>query len=184
MLSVTLLFLSCRTAPKTPQEKAEALIAAMFEAPKNHTYGYEAGEFGKLDSAYSSYRDDSVYKVFEDSVSYYLDKGTAAFGKVADIGSRTDSTTDKIKKEKLWKQLLAASYSQKMYNDSAHFYSKKAQFISDHHKPFFTGWKMEHKFRANNNFGFQAAQQAIFYFDKQLTRVTKSEAVVKPYELH
>lgn len=74
VLSVTLLFLSCRTAPKTPQEKAEALIAAMFEAPKNHTYGYEAGEFGKLDSAYSSYRDDSVYKVFEDSVSYYLDK--------------------------------------------------------------------------------------------------------------
>ncbi|WP_426329376.1 hypothetical protein [Pedobacter sp. R-06] len=183
LLAITLLFVAgCHTVPKTPQEKAVALIKSNFEAPKNQTYRYEAGEFGKLDSAYSSYRDDSVYKVFEDSVSFYLDKGTAAFGMVADIGYRTDSTTDKIKKKKLWKQLLAASDSQKMYNDSAHFYSKKAQFISDHYKPFFNGWKMDHKFRANNNFGFQAAQQAVFYFDTQLTKITKSEPVVKPYK--
>lgn len=99
LLAITLLFVAgCHTVPKTPQEKAVALIKSNFEAPKNQTYRYEAGEFGKLDSAYSSYRDDSVYKVFEDSVSFYLDKGTAAFGMVADIGYRTDSTTDKIKK--------------------------------------------------------------------------------------
>ncbi|ARS39603.1 hypothetical protein CA265_08050 [Sphingobacteriaceae bacterium GW460-11-11-14-LB5] len=176
MLVIALLFLAaCHTAPKTPKDKAEALITAMFDAPTNHTYRYEAGIFGKLDSSYSSYHDDEQYKVFQDSVSYYLDQGTTAFGRVADIGYRTDATTDKIKKEKLWKQMLSASDTQRMYNDNADFYSKKLKFIRAHHKPFFNGWKMEHHFKANNNFGFQVDRQAVFYFDKSLTKVIKFE---------
>lgn len=50
-LLLLLLFSCGEKVPQTPDEKAKKLIAELFEAPKNGTYHYEAGAFGKLDSA-------------------------------------------------------------------------------------------------------------------------------------
>lgn len=170
---------SCKNTPKTPEEKAKELIAQAFGAGKNYTYQYEPGLFGKLDSAYTTYHDDELYIVYRDSVEYYLDKGTAAFGEVADIGYRTDSTRNERKKEKLWKELLAASAKQKMYNDSSYFFTAKCDSLKGIYKPHFKGWKIAHVYRANNVYGVQVQQKTTFYFDQALTKITGPEEAVK-----
>lgn len=155
------------------------MIAKLFEARENRTYGYEAGLFGKLDSAYTTYRDDSIYKAYTDTVSHYLDMSTYAFTEVANIGYRTDTTKNEDKKEKLWKELLRASAKQKMYNDSADFYSIKSHYLRDHYRPFFNGWKITHEYMANNAFGVQVSQKTTFYFNIPLTKIIGPEEIVK-----
>jgi hypothetical protein len=178
-LMVFLLSSSCKNVPQTPEEKAKELIAELFKARKNYTYGYKAGLFGKLDSAYSTYHDDSLYRNYRDSVSYYLDKGTLAFTEVADIGYRTDTTTNEREKEKLWKELLAASAKQKKFNDSSYFYMTISDSLKEDYKPFFNGWKIAHEYRANNVFGVQVQQKTTFYFDIPITRVVGPEEIVE-----
>lgn len=178
-LMVLLLFCACKNVPQTPEEKAKRLIADMFEARENYTYGYKAGPSGKLDSAYSTYRDDTLYRAYRDSVSYYLDKGTLAFTDVADIGYRTDTTTNEREKEKLWKELLAASAKQRMYNDSAYFYMTISDSLREDYKPFFNGWKITHEYEANNAFGIPVSQKTTFYFNVPLTRIVGPEEIVK-----
>ncbi len=129
----------CNKTPHTPDEKAKALIAKLFEARENHTYGYEAGTFGKLDSAFTSYQDDSTYRAYADTVSNYLDKSTAAFTELAAVGYTADTIKNETKKKQAWKVMLKASAKQTMYNDSASFYSKKAETIRTNYRPFFKG---------------------------------------------
>jgi hypothetical protein len=176
---VLLLASSCKNAPQTPEEKAKELIARLFETHGNYTYRYKAGPFGKLDSAYSTFNDDSLYRAYRDSVSYYLDKGTLAFTDVADIGYRTDTTTNEREKEKLWKQLLAASAIQKGYNDTAYLYMTISDSLKKDYKPFFNGWKIIHEYEANNVFGVPVSQKTIFYFDVLLTRIVGPEEIVE-----
>ena len=179
LVIVLLLFCSCKNEPQTPEEKAKELIAQLFKARKNYTYGYKAGSFGKLDSAYSTFRDDSLYKAYRDSVSYYLDKGTLAFTDVADIGYRTDTTTNEREKEKLWRELLAASAKQKKYNDSSYHYMTISDSLKEDYKPFFNGWEMTHEYEANNVFGIPVSQKTTFYFNVPLTRIVGPEEIVK-----
>lgn len=178
-LVLLLLFSSCKNAPQTPEDKAKELINKLFEARENHTYGYKAGAFGKLDSAYTTYREDTVFKINSDRISHCLDKSTIAFTKLAEIGYRTDTTKNERKKEALWKQLLAASAEQKLYNDSASLFSAKIDSLKKHYKPFFRGWKIRHEYKVNNAFGIPAAQKTTFYFDVKLTRITGPEEMVK-----
>lgn len=179
ILIILLLSGSCKNVPQTPEEKAKELIAGLFEARGNYTYRYKAVSFGKLDSSYSTYRDDSLYKAYRDTVSYYLDKGTLAFTDVADIGYRTDTTTNEREKEKLWKQLLAASAIQKANNDSAYFYMTISDSLKEDYKPFFNGWKITHEYEANNVFGVPVSQKTTFYFDVSLTRIVGPEEIVE-----
>lgn len=176
---VLLLYTDCKKVPHTREEKAKELIKNLFEARKNHTYNYEAGLFGKLDSAYTTYQDDSLYKAYSDTVSYYLDKGTFAFTELAEIGYRTDTTKNEGEKEKLWKQLIAASAKQKMYNDSASYYSEKTGSLKNKYQPFFKGWKITHDYKANNAFGIPVTQKTTFYFNIPLTQITGPEEIVK-----
>lgn len=176
---VLLLFSSCKTPPLTPEDKAKELISKLFEARENHTYGYKAGAFGKLDSAYTTYREDTLFKVNSDRISQCLDNSTLAFTKLADIGYRTDTTRNERKKEALWKELLAASAEQKLYNDSASLFSAKIDSLKKQYKPFFKGWKITHEYKANNAFGIPVAQKTTFYFDVQLTKITGPEEIVK-----
>jgi hypothetical protein len=166
-ISLLLLFLfSCgKKVPKTPDEKAKKLIAELFEAPKNGTYHYEAGQFGKLDSAFTTYHDDSLYKAYSDTVSFYFDKATVALGKLQDIGYITDTTQNKAEKEKLWKELIAASDVHISYLDSASLYSERSKGIKEKYKPHFKGWKMTHNYKANNAFEVPVEQKTTFYFD-------------------
>lgn len=178
-LLVLLLFSSCKNVPRTPEEKAKELIAGLFETRGNYTYRYKPVSFGKLDSAYSTYYDDSLYRAYRDTVSYYLDKGTAAFTDVADIGYRTDTTTNEREKEKLWKELLAASAKQGRYNDSGYFYRAISDSLKEDYKPFFNGWKITHEYEANNVFGVPVSQKTTFYFDVSLTRIVGPEEIVE-----
>jgi hypothetical protein len=176
---ILLLTASCKNAPQTPEEKAKKLITGLFETHGNYTYRYKAGPFGKLDSAYSTFHDDSLYRAYRDSVSYYLDKGTLAFTDVADIGYRTDTTTNEREKEKLWKELLAASAKQKANNDSAYYYMTISDSLKEDYKPFFNGWKITHEYEANNVFGIPVSQKTTFYFDVPITRIVGPEEIVE-----
>ncbi|SHE47518.1 hypothetical protein [Pedobacter caeni] len=178
-LVLLLLFDSCKNVPKTPGEKAKHLIAQAFGAGENYTYQYEPGLFGKLDRAYSTYHDDSLYVVYRNRVEHCLDMSTAAFMELAAIGYRVDTTRNELKKEKLWKEMLAASAKQRKYNDSSSFYSAKSDSIKQIYKPHLIGWKIVHEYRANNAYGVQVEQKTTFYFDDSLTRITGPEEAVK-----
>lgn len=176
---LVLLSASCKNVPKTPEEKATQLIAKAFGPGGNYTYQYEPGRFGKLDSAYSTYRDDSLYVVYRNRVEHCLDMSTAAFSVLAEIGYRVDTTRNELKKEKLWKEMLAASAKQRMYNDSSSFYSAKSDSLKKIYKPHFIGWKIVHEYRANNVYGVQVEQKTTFYFNDSLTRITGPKEAVK-----
>ncbi|MDN5477827.1 MAG: hypothetical protein L0G39_12900 [Chryseobacterium sp.] len=174
-----LLYSGCNKTPHTPDEKAKALIVKLFAARKNHTYGYEAGTFSKLDSAFTTYQDDSTYKAYADTVSHYLDMSTAAFTELAAVGYTADTIKSEVKKKQAWKVMLKASAKQTMYNDSADFYSKKTTYIKNHYRPFFKGWKITHEYKANNAFGIPVSQKTTFYFNIPLTDITGPEDIVK-----
>lgn len=174
-----LLNIGCNKTPRTPDEKAKDLIAKLFETRKDQTYGYEAGTFSKLDSAFSTYHDDSTYKAYTDMVGNYLDKSTAAFGDLAAVGYTADTIKNKAKKKEAWRVMLKASAKQKMYNDSAEFYSNKAKNIKTNYRPFFKGWKITHQYVANNVFGIPVSQKTTFYFNIPLTEITGPEDIVK-----
>lgn len=170
-LLLLFLFGSCKSGPPGPEEKAKELIARAFKAGEDYTYRYTPGSFGKLDSAYTTYLDDPLYITYGNRVEYCLDRSTAAFSKLAEIGSRTDTTKDDRKREKLWKEMLAASAIQKMYNDSSYFYKAKCDSLKKIYKPHYKGWKITHEYRANNVYGVQVEQKTTFYFDEALTKI-------------
>jgi hypothetical protein len=177
-LFILLLYSCSEKVPQTPDEKAKALIADLFKTTRNGTYNYKPGRFGKLDSAYSSFRDDSLYMAYSDTVSHYMDKSWMAHGEVADIGYRTDTTRNEGKRKKLWKELLAASAKNKVFLDSVSFYSDKCNAVKDKYKPFFNGWKITHDYKANNGFGIPVDQKTTFYFNIQLTQIIGPKEIV------
>ncbi|MCZ4243299.1 hypothetical protein [Pedobacter punctiformis] len=179
ILAVSIFILSacCCTAPAAPEEKAKSLIKELFEAPKNYTYGYEAGVFGKIDSSYSTYAGDPEYAKVYDSIHNNLDKLIESF---PELMSRQQALihAKNVEQKKLANKRLdeIIKYRDEL-SKRMDLPMKMRDSIKENYKPVFNGWKMEHQYKANNSFGFKTDRKDVFYFDPELTKIVKQEDI-------
>ena len=156
-LCIILLLFSCS---KSPEEMAQSLIQDHLKNTMKDWSSYESVKFGSLDSAFTIYADtqeailemrkiDSVKKIVND----FQDKSNG------DVCAA-------LKVQLLDSAIYYNDVAKKLFDE----YSRKLNSF----KGAFDGWKMEHTFRGNNSYGAKTIGVVLFYFDKNITKITSS----------
>ena len=138
---------------KSNEDKAKELIESKLKLTMNDWSSYESVEYGKLDSTIYSYND--IYGVVYDAKFESLKSDHKYFLEMWEDGNKAyeDSSELCIKKMKLL--LREQEDSMKSF------------------KPKFDGWKLRHTYRGKNAVGAVIINTTIFYFDKDISKVTK-----------
>lgn len=156
--ATALLLGACAKPAPTNEEKAQKLINEFIMANANDPKSYEAVSFGTLDSTFSSYYASDRYK-------------------------ELDSIRENLEKRKIvYEMFLNASKKGNKYLDSIEFcldkqidINNKMTSEAENYKGEHFGWKMSHRYRAANGFGAITLGTTIFYFDKELTEITRTK---------
>lgn len=148
--ATALLLGACAKPAPTNEEKAQKLINEFIMANANDPKSYEPVSFGTLDSTFSSYYASDRYKEL-DSLS---DMYSAAFDKFIE-SENLDSAQVYLDKNK----------------EISNIITKEASTYKGEH----FGWEMTHRYRAANGFGAITLGTTIFYFDKELTEITRTK---------
>lgn len=163
-LSVTIL--ACDNK-KSKEEIAKKLIRDHLYVTLHDFKGYEPVKFDKLDSAFTSYSEDSVYKLSSKKFDEYLKAGSEYNEKAQSyMGLSFVSNLSKL-------YLRRAQESQ----DSAEVYLNKMTDISKNYMPIFKGWKMAHSYRSKNTAGNSMISHFMYYFDKDLKEVVNHKDI-------
>lgn len=153
----------------SPEKKAQKLIVEKLKLTLHDWDSYESVQFGKLDSLYSSYLDDSAY--IENSSTY--EKYQKLFNKYLDQMrdySGYVSTTYRIKYN-------IAKEMTDMYLDSLGKYAPICDSLKENYVPKFIGWTMNHSFRSNNAMGNKTIGHFRFFLDKDLSKILESKDI-------
>lgn len=147
---VAALAISCTPPTPTPEQKAQALITDYIMTNANDPKSYEAVSFGTLDSTFVSFYASDRYK--------------------------------ELKKQEIHFDSLWRHHLDKANFDSCTFYSNKKSEVfkmmtneAGTYKGEHFGWMMSHRYRAANGFGAITLGTTTFYFDKELTEITRTK---------
>lgn len=143
------LIASCTSTP-TLEEQARSLIKDYITENAHNPATYEAVSFGTLDSIFSSYAASERYK---------------------ELNSLCDSFNS-----------IYTAYMDALNFDSAKAYLDKKHDIyrtmneeSDTYKGHHIGFQMSHRYRAASKIGAISLGTTVFYFDKEITRITRTK---------
>lgn len=165
VLILTLVY-SCQPSP---EKKAQKLIVEKLKLSLHDWDSYESVQFGKLDSMYSSYLDDSAYN---ENVNNY-DKYQKLFDKYLDEMNDYSgyiSSTFRIKYN-------IASKMTDMYLDSLRKYAPICDSLKENYVPKFIGWTMTHSFRSNNAMGHKTIGHYKYFFDIEISKVINDKDI-------
>ena len=128
----------------SPEKKAQKLITEYLKENLKDPSSYEAMEFSKLDSSFTTFSDQA--KVFS---------------------ARFDSEKAEYEAAMMIDNLQAAKEAlQKMEKTQAEWEEAEDAF-----KPKFNGWKMSHKYRAKNGFGALDIGNEVFKINPEVTMI-------------
>lgn len=156
-LSVLLFLFSCS---KSPEETSQFLIQDYLKNTMKDWESYESVKFGSLDSAFTIYT-DTQESIFEMKKIDSINNISSDFQNRAN-----ENISAALKVELLDSAIFYNEMGKKLLNE----YNRKLNSF----KGEFNGWKMEHTFRGNNSYGAKTIETMLFYFDKDITRITSS----------
>lgn len=168
LLLVLLLVLIC-TSCNSPEDKAKSLIKESLKESLHDWSSYESVKFGPLDSVYTKIEDNSYYIECCTKLLLYNQKCEEALSEIKiydDLYSYWASNNRS--------RLLADA---KEYLDTVNKYQPICKQLIDDFKPEFSGWKMQHSYRANNAAGNKVIGHYMYYFNKDITEIVKQEDV-------
>ena len=151
-----ILFVGC----SNPEKRAQKLIKESLQQTLNDPKSYESMEFGSLDSLFTNLNNIPDY--------YFLSLKFDMFLALFNDAKRDYNYAFDMKEKKLYAEFMK-DHADSMQLINAEIEKIENTFISE-----FDGWKMTHKFRANNAMGAKTIGSCIFFFDKDITTVTES----------
>jgi hypothetical protein len=154
ILFAIILFSSCTF---TKQQKAEKLIKDYLNIHLNDPHSYESVSFGKIDSAYSTLKEDSDYLSSNRLIDQYqtdFDEWKAKNPDFDGISDLSDSQTKYFIK-------MNDFYSNEKIKEM-----KLRDSIALKFKPSFKGWYIIHTYRAKNGFGALRLDESGFTLNK------------------
>lgn len=140
LICLAFAFVACGSPEKTAQKLITGYLKENLKDPDS----YQPAEFGKLDSAYTSFDDQA--KVF-----------SARFD-----AAKAESKLRISQKDLPAMQASIANMKQLM---------EEWEKAEGDFKPEFAGWKMQHKYRAKNGYGATDISVDTFCFDEGMTKV-------------
>jgi hypothetical protein len=149
--ATALLLGACAKPAPTNEEKAQKLINEFIMANANDPSSYEPISFGTLDSTFASFYASEKYK------DLYA------------LRMRYDSLVDKYLMD--FNAELYSEYHDKREEVDDIITQEAAAYTGGEH----LGFKMSHRYRAANGFGAITLGTTIFYFDKELTDITRTK---------
>lgn len=166
ILLVSVSFYGCSFSKES---KAKKLIKANLKETLHDWDSYESVKFGKLDSVFTSIENDTGYVY---SLSKLLE-----FKNLFD-----ENVKDSELYSGMYSSYYVAKYSQSVSDmrsnlDSMKVYKAMADSISDNFKSTFNGFEMNHSYRAKNASGNKIIGHFVFYFDKEIKEIIKSEDI-------
>jgi hypothetical protein len=163
-LPLFLLFAACTPSP---EEKAHQVVKEELRTTLHDWKSYESVKWGKLDSAFTFYADDLAYKRLVEDFDNASKEAQDAESKM-EIYKGLTLFRDK------WNYYLSIAQSdlKKMLQDTLLESNFKRDF-----KPKFSGWKIEHSYRAKNLAGNLGIHHYMYYLDSAIKQVNKSEDV-------
>lgn len=148
-IMAAMLMASCASEP-TSEEKAQKLIKDYIMTNANNPKSYESISFGALDSTFSSYYASERYKALDKK----RELNSAAFDKFMELRN-LDSAEIYMNDNQRIAELMT---------------SEAASYKGEHF-----GWKMTHRYRAANGFGAITLGTTTFFFNKELTEITRTK---------
>lgn len=145
---------------KSNTDTAKTLIEEHLKNILHDKSSYESVEFGELDSTFTNYTTDSLYR-------HYLTKRVVCQkmrNKLYDE-SQIWRTIDKARYDYYTQRVL-------LYADSVSYYKGLEDKAKSNFSPVFDGYVMKHSFRSKNQFGNTILNILAFQFDPDLTNVT------------
>lgn len=158
-------FMSCRS----DESKAKKLIKQSLRQSLQNPKSYKAIEFGTLDSAFSTIEEYPLYNASYSRLLLFSKKGEEVLTEIENYKNPL-SQDDKQKRNALLED-------SKRYVDSIKYYQRMHEKMVNDFRPAFKGWKMTHRFKADNLRGHEVASNFIYYFDKKVTRIVSSEDI-------
>jgi hypothetical protein len=147
---------------KSKTDTAKTLIEEHLTKILHDKSSYESVEFGNLDSTFTNYTTDSLYR-------HYLTKRVICQkmrNKLYDE-SQIWRTIDKERHDFCEQRAL-------LYADSTSLYKDLEDKAKQNFAPQFNGYVMKHSFRSKNQMGNTVLNVLAFQFDTELTRVTSA----------
>lgn len=156
LIAIATTFTSC----SSNESKAKGLVKEYLQKQLNDPQSYEAVEWGKLDSSYTTFEqeislENAEIKMFTKSYSKAVDDMTI------DVGNHEAFAIDKADAE---------MYKQKVDSLQSIIDKKKLNF-----KPTFEGFKISHTYRAKNLMAALGLHTSIFFFDKEFKLYTSKK---------
>lgn len=167
IITLTLIAIAITACSVSNEQKAKQLIKDHLKSTMNDYSSYEPIEFSQLDTVYSSYYEDSTYKVinrcyessneFLKTIEKYIEDANEFNSRIGRIVDRRGMAFEKYLPETKNK---VDSLSVAMKN------------FRHNYKPKMTGFSMNHKMRGKNAFGANVVNEMVFFFDNSLSKVT------------
>lgn len=165
IVAVAAIFTSCTS----PEKKAQKLIKERLKETLHDYKSYEPVNFSGLDSNFTDVFSDTAYSNYADIVIYY--------SKSLD---EYEEKADRYRGRSYFESEYSVALSMaKWCRDSLIHYLEICKEIEKDFVPEFIGWKMTHKFRANNGNGALRLGENRYYFDKDVTKVLRTEDLDK-----
>lgn len=146
------------------EKKAQKLIGEKLKETLHDYSSYESVKFGTLDTVYTSILEDTAYTSFEDKLSSYTRLAESALSE-ADMYSEMSGSYYGKKFDLAMKTSLS-------YQDSIKLLKPIIDSLEKFFVPKQAGWRMTHTFRSNNAIGAKILTEYLFFFDKDLTKIT------------
>lgn len=169
---LAVLLLSCT---QSPQNKAEKLVTKYLKDNLHNPQSYEPVEFSQIDSLFSPRTEKEVCPE-----SLKLQAKADEFDKIreryfADLQAQSDTITDEYRNSDEFQNkianaktyLLGLIDSTKNYTDNAALAQLKFDMKGE-----FKGYRIEHKYRADNKMGAKVLGTDVFFINPTITEVT------------
>lgn len=159
LLACVMAFAGC----STPEKQAKKLIVEHLKNSLHDYDSYESVQFGSLDSVFTTLLDDSTFtKVFTKRLAHQ---------------KLRNNMFDKAEQ---WKDINKKLYDfylehEALQQDTVQYYYNIEDSIKNNFIPQFTGYAMQHSFRANNVNGNKILTHKVYIFNKEITQVVNSE---------
>jgi len=162
--AIIILFL---TSCNNKERKAKILIKEYLKTTMNDYSSYEPMEFSKLDTVYSSYYKDSIYinlQKLQSNNSDYIKHLEETIKEADKFNGRIGRILDR--------RGIASEPYLKAANIENDRLTKEMRKLRKNFKSEMDGFSMVHKMRAKNTMGGIMIYETIFFFNKELTKVT------------
>lgn len=153
----------------TPEEKAHKVIMEELRTTLHDYKSYESVKWGKLDSAFSLYADDPAYKRLTDD----FDKANADAKEAGEMLKIYSGSSYFLDKRRGYLADLNSDLA-KMVQDTLLEGKFQREFRSK-----FLGWQIQHSFRAKSLAGNLGIHHYIYYLDRAITQVIRSEDIAE-----